>query len=171
MDRLRGRRSLVPLRTAEELLPRARAILALEWRRLRGDLPDGELSLTGSSSLPGMLTRGDVDLHLRVRPEDFERAVRTLGATYAPVHPEIWTNGFATFETPVYELPTGIAVTAIGDEHDTLFRRTWARLASDPGLVDAYNAVKLAHEGADDAAYRAAKQRFLDSIDLDASDG
>jgi GrpB-like predicted nucleotidyltransferase (UPF0157 family) len=162
---------VLPLRTAEELLPRARAILALERRRLRRELPRAELALTGSTSLPGMLTRGDVDLHLRVRPEDFKRAVRVLGLTDTPVHGEIWTSGFATFETSRHELPTGIAVTAIGDEHDTLFRRTWARLASDPELVDAYNAVKLRHEGADDAAYLAAKRRFLDSLGRDANDG
>lgn len=161
---------MLPLRTAEELLPRARAILALERRRLRRELPGAELALTGSTSLPGMLTRGDVDLHLRVRPEDFDRAVRMLGATHTPVHGEIWTSGFATFETSRHELPTGIAVTAIGDEHDTLFRRTWARLASDPELVDAYNAVKLAHDNADDAAYIAAKRRFLDSIGRDPDD-
>jgi GrpB-like predicted nucleotidyltransferase (UPF0157 family) len=161
---------VVALRTAEELLPRARAILALERRRLRRELPGSELALTGSTSLPGMLTRGDVDLQLRVRPEYFERAVRMLGATHTPVHGEIWTRGFATFETSGHELPTGIAVTAIGDEHDTLFRRTWARLASDPELVDAYNAVKLAHENADDAAYLAAKRRFLDSIGREADD-
>ena len=161
---------MLPLRTAEELLPRARAILALERRRPWRELPGAELALTGSTSLPGMLTRGDVDLQLRVRPEDFDRAVRMLGATHTPVHGEIWTSGFATFETSRHELPTGIAVTAIGDEHDTLFRRTWARLASDPELVDAYNAVKLAHENADDAAYLAAKRRFLDSIGRDPDD-
>ena len=161
---------MLPLRTAEELLPRARAILALERRRLRRELPGAELALTGSTSLPGMLTRGDVDLQLRVRPEDFDRAVRMLGATHTPVHGEIWTSGFATFETSRHELPTGIAVTAIGDEHDTLFRRTWARLASDPEHVDAYNAVKLAPENADDAAYLAAKRRFLDSIGRDPDD-
>ena len=93
---------MVALRTAEELLPRARAILALERRRLRRELPGAELALTGSTSLPGMLTRGDVDLQLRVRPADFERAVRMLGATHTPVHGKIWTSGFATFETSLH---------------------------------------------------------------------
>ena len=155
------------LHAAEALLPKARVILAIERRRLVAVLPDAELTLTGSISLPGMLTRGDVDLHLRVPARDFERAVRSLSTMYAPVHPAIWTGGFAAFETLEHDLPTGIALTAIGDEHDTLFRRTWARLANDAGLAAAYNELKLGHEAADAATYREAKRRFFDAIDLD----
>jgi GrpB-like predicted nucleotidyltransferase (UPF0157 family) len=158
----------VTLHAAEVLLPKARVILAIERRRLVAELPDAELTLTGSISLPGMLTRGDVDLHLRVPGGDFERAVRLLSTMHTPVHPDIWTAGFATFETLEHDLPTGIALTAIGDEHDTLFRRTWARLATDPALGAAYNDLKRAHDGTDAATYREAKRRFFDAIDLGA---
>ncbi len=153
------------LQTAEALLPRARAILAIERRRLLAELPGAELLLTGSSSLPGMLTRGDVDLHLRVPGGEFDRAVRLLSTMYTAVHPEIWTAGFATFETLAHDLPAGIALTAIGDEHDARFLQTWARLATDPTLVAAYNELKLAHEGSDAATYREAKRRFFDAMD------
>jgi GrpB-like predicted nucleotidyltransferase (UPF0157 family) len=157
----------VTLHEATALLPRARVILAIERRRLLEAIPDAELTLTGSTSLPGMLTRGDVDLHLRVPADRFPDAVRLLEAQYIPVHPEIWTAGFATFETSEHELPTGIALTAMGDEHDERFRRTWLRLANDPASVERYGAIKRAYEAKPDAEYEAAKGAFFASLGLD----
>ena len=45
------------------------AVLARESRRLAELGVPGELVLVGGCSVPGALTRGDVDLHLRVPPE------------------------------------------------------------------------------------------------------
>ncbi len=124
-------------------------------------MPDGELLLTGAASLPDALTFGDVDLHLRVRPESFDATVEALRGVYALVHPEIWQIGFATFEIPGADLPTGVALTAIDGEHDRLFLGSWRRLASDRLLLTEYNDTKLRHVGGDPEAYRAAKSAFF----------
>ncbi len=105
-------------RPAREVHERALAILEAERAHLMALLPWGELSLTGGSSLPEALTRGDVDLLLRVPPADFEPSVRTLGRLYRPVSREMWTAEFATFELDGHVLPTGIAVTIADGEHD-----------------------------------------------------
>jgi hypothetical protein len=161
----------VTLIEASALLPQARRIHALERRRLLALIPDGELLLTGSTSLPGMLTRGDVDLHLRVPAARFEAAVAVLRERYTLVHPDIWTDGFATFETAAYDLPTGIALTAIDDEHDRRFRQTWERLANDPDSVERFNAAKRSHDQGDAAVYEAAKSAFVASLDVDEGSG
>jgi hypothetical protein len=57
----------VHFRPARDVHDRALAILEAECRRLLPLLPWGELSLTGGSSIPDALTRGDVDLLLSVR--------------------------------------------------------------------------------------------------------
>jgi GrpB-like predicted nucleotidyltransferase (UPF0157 family) len=147
------------LRPAEEFTGAGRRILARVRARLAPLLPGHELVLTGGSSVPGALTKGDIDLHLRVAPRDFGPAVATLRTIYAVVHPEIWQSTLATF-TIEAELPTGLAVTPAGGEHDLRFRRTWELLAADPELLAEYNAVKLAGGG----DYEARKSAFFDRL-------
>ena len=113
------------MRPATDFLDAATAILAAERARLaplvRGSW---ELVLTGGSSVPGALTKGDVDLHLRVDPAGFAECVPALRGAYDVVHPEIWQDTLATFEVPGAPLPTGVAVTPVGSAHDVRFRRS-----------------------------------------------
>jgi hypothetical protein len=138
----------------------AQAIHAEIVDRLRPVLPPHELVLTGGSSLPGTVTKGDVDLHLRVAPEDFDSTVARMKDLFPVVHPEIWQPTLATFAVPEARLPTGIAVTPIGSEHDVRFRRTWQLLATYPHLLAEYNATKLSGEG----DYEQRKSAFFDRI-------
>ena len=146
---------------SDELLHRAQAVLRRERRRLRA-LTDAQLQLTGGSSVPGALTGGDVDLHLRVEPAAFRATVDRLRAVYEVVHPEIWAESLATFGVPGEAV--GIAVTPVGSEHDRRFVESWRRLRADPALLAAYNAMKREHDSPDEPAYEAAKSAFFDRL-------
>jgi GrpB-like predicted nucleotidyltransferase (UPF0157 family) len=155
------------LRPGSEFITEARAILAVERARLAA-LISGEhdVVLVGGSSVPAALTKGDVDLHLRVPAENFSAAVAALQEVYEVVHADIWQESLATFAVPAAltpALPTGIAVTPVGSEHDVRFRRSWQLLASDPHLVDAYNAMKLRCRARPDD-YESAKSAFFDML-------
>jgi GrpB-like predicted nucleotidyltransferase (UPF0157 family) len=150
------------LRRGSDVIEQARAILAAERARLAGLLGEHELILLGGSSVPGALTKGDVDLHLRVPPADFDRAVAALRGVHLVVHPEIWQDTLATFAVEA-ALPTGIAVTPAGSEHDVRFTRGWHRLATDPALVAAYNAMKLRYWGRGEE-YERQKSAFFDAL-------
>jgi hypothetical protein len=150
------------LRPAEEFLDQALMIAAAERERLRALGVIGELVLTGGSSVAGALTRGDVDLHLRVRPVAFASVVALLRRTYVVVHPEIWRPTLATFGVPA-ALEAGMAVTPAGSEHDLRFTRTWQLLAADAALLREYNAVKLA-DSADENTYEDRKSAFFDQL-------
>ncbi|MDT0165005.1 hypothetical protein Q9R32_05495 [Actinotalea sp. AC32] len=145
---------------SDDVLPRARAVLTAERARLAVLGVPGELRLTGGSSVPGTVTRGDVDLHLRVAAEDLAAVVATLRGVYVVVHPEIWQATLVTFEVPDTPLPTGVAVTPVGSEHDVRFTRTWARLGADPALLAEYTALKAG----DAAGYEARKSAFFDRL-------
>ena len=151
------------LRPAEDFLDQAVTIAAVERERLRALGVEGQLQLTGGSSVAGALTRGDVDLHLRVPPAAFAEVVALLGSRYLVVHSEIWGATLATFTVPA-ALPTGIAVTPAGSEHDLRFTRTWQLLAADPALLEEYNAVKLAAAGDGDRGYEDRKSAFFDRL-------
>lgn len=146
------------LRPSDELLVHAQFVLERERVRLSA-LTTGELVLTGGSSVPGALTVGDIDLHLRVEPEQFAASVARMGEVYDPVHLEIWTESLATFA--VSGEAVGIAVTPVGSEHDRRFAEAWVRLRTDPTLLEGYNRMKRDHADDGDAEYLAAKADFF----------
>ncbi len=77
----------------------------------------------------------------------------------------MWTSEFAAFVVPHKSIPTGVALTAIGGEHDQRFLLAWDRLSREPRLLEELNALKLSYEKTDDAAsYESAKSVFFSAI-------
>ena len=157
---------------SDHVLVTAHVILERERVLLLPLLPEHLLVLTGGSSLPGVLTRGDVDLHVRVAEKDFASTVNVLRKLHEVVHPEIWQSDLATFGVDAL-LPTGVAVTPIGSVHDVLFTRTWQILADDSAELTGYNEMKAS---ADAVSYERRKNEFFDGLvarhpvsDLDAN--
>jgi GrpB-like predicted nucleotidyltransferase (UPF0157 family) len=146
---------------AEQIRDQALEILRTQrdWLRLHGIA--GNLKLIGGSSVPGALTKGDVDLHLTVPAEAFASTVAELERSLRVVHPEIWCPTLATFSVSA-ALPTGLAVTPLGSEHDVRFTRTWHLLATDPVLLAEYCALKIAHDG--EPEYEQEKSAFFDRL-------
>jgi GrpB-like predicted nucleotidyltransferase (UPF0157 family) len=138
-----------------------------ERARLLALLPAAEVLYTGGTSIPGALTRGDLDVHVRVAPADFVSALDKLSRAYASYRRETWTDEFATFVRADAEADTGVALTAVGGEHDGRFLIAWWRLRSDPQLLAEYNALKEAHDGATEDLYRVAKCAFFDRLTAD----
>ena len=121
----------------------------------------GDLVLTGASSVVGALTKGDVDLHLRVEAGDFTAAVALLEETYRATSLDAWADTLAVFEIP-RPRPTGLAVTPVDSAHDQRFRATWRALRRDPGLLAEYNALKRTAYGT--AEYEELKSAFFTAI-------
>jgi GrpB-like predicted nucleotidyltransferase (UPF0157 family) len=145
---------------AERMRPAAERSLAAVQAQVQALGLAGDLVLVGGSSFPGALTRGDIDLHLRVPSTDFTGVVETLKTAFVVVHPEIWAPTLATFDV-ADDPPVGLAVTPAGSEHDLRFTRSWQLLAADPALVQEYNEVK---RSATDAEYEARKSAFFDML-------
>ena len=136
--------------TTAETVARALAVLNEHRSNLKGEGVPGELSLTGGSSLEGLLTKGDVDLHLRVTPDEFTIATSKLMGVFDRARQEIWTPSFAVFEqAPVP--PVGIAVTVIDSEHDRRFVRSWERMRIDETARHDYNLLKRMGGDVEDA--------------------
>jgi hypothetical protein len=121
----------------------------------------GEVVVTGPAGRPGVLTRGDIDLHLRVAPADFDAVVARLRDLYPPASLHAWAPTLAVFEVPAARL-TGLAVTPIGSPHERRFTGSWQRLAADPELLAAYNALKTEHVGTE--SYEERKSAFFDDL-------
>ena len=121
----------------------------------------GELVLTGATSVAGALTKGDIDLHLRVETGHYTATVALLGDTYRAASVHAWADTLAVFDVPGPR-PTGLAVTPVGSVHDQRFRLTWRALRRDPRLLAEYNALKRAAYGTTE--YEERKSAFFTAI-------
>ena len=140
----------------------AHAIRAEVEHSLAGLGVPGRVQLTGAASLPGVLTKGDIDLHLRVTELDaFPGVVELLGDHFRPASPAAWAATLAVFEVPGRR-PTGLAVTPVDSEHDQRFRRCWTRLREEPLLLSEYNAMKRTSYGG--PSYEGLKADFFNRI-------
>jgi GrpB-like predicted nucleotidyltransferase (UPF0157 family) len=137
------------------------AAVAEHERRIRERLPDVEVRHTGGTSVPGVLTTGDVDLQVRTDPQSFEAARDALSELYEPHHREVWHSESAFFVAPRATPPVEVALTAIGSLDDLHHGEAWDRIAADPCLIERYNALKRAHEGGSSEEYDAAKRAFF----------
>ncbi|WP_264073582.1 GrpB family protein [Rhodopseudomonas palustris] len=119
-----------------------------------------EILHIGATSVPGCLTKGDLDIVVRVERKDFHATEAALAARYARNSGSVRTNEFAAFEDDACTPHLGIQLTVKGGEFD-VFHQFAAALRADPALVERYNELKRAHDGQPMDRYRAAKDAFV----------
>jgi GrpB-like predicted nucleotidyltransferase (UPF0157 family) len=143
---------------------RARALAAQETARIRQLLPAAGIQHIGGTSVPGALTKGDVDLLVLVGAEDFAAGVERLREIYVINQPENWTPTFASFKDDnSFVLPFGAQLLVQGAE-TYRFVTLRDRLRGDAAALAEYNAIKRAHHGSDHESYRAAKGAFIERL-------
>jgi GrpB-like predicted nucleotidyltransferase (UPF0157 family) len=140
-------------RSANRVVAKASA----EIQRL---LPGASVVHIGATSLPDGLTKGDVDVNVRVPADRFDEAVRELSSRYERAQIQNWTPTYASFADGAEELLLGIQVTVVGAPDDFLIE-LHGRLVSDPALRAAYNELKQEQAPHGHAAYWLAKNDFL----------
>jgi GrpB-like predicted nucleotidyltransferase (UPF0157 family) len=135
-------------------------------RRIVARVPRADARHIGGTSLSGALTKGDLDVQVRVPRRHFREAVAELRQIYSVSHSELWSNEFATFVSPSASLPedTGISIVVIGSRFDRNGAYVWSRLASDPELLRKYNALKARHSRKPRSDYEADKDAFFAAV-------
>jgi GrpB-like predicted nucleotidyltransferase (UPF0157 family) len=124
--------------------------------------PAADIQHVGSTSVPDSLTKGDLDIQVRISEENFLEAIHILEKRYRHNRKnEIWTDGFASFEqydNPV--LPVGIQLTVKDSRYDEFYKMR-NLLIKDKSLLKKYNSIKQQCEGKTYAEYRKEKRKFL----------
>jgi GrpB-like predicted nucleotidyltransferase (UPF0157 family) len=154
----------IALRSSDELLPLVQPLLLRMFARLRVLLPEAELHHIGATALPGALTKGDLDILVRVSPPAFPAAVEVLKPHFQIKQPANWTPAFASFgDDHGYDLPVGIQVVARDSREDfLLFLRDY--FIENPKALEVYNRLKANHSDGGHEDYWRAKDEFLSRI-------
>lgn len=156
-----------PLELVEsfEIMPRIDAAFERLERWLAQDWPRASIEHVGSTAVPGSLTKGDLDVQIRVDSSDFEPLRRALSRRYRE-NP----GGFGGAESRSFEfdddgLPIGVHLTVRETSNDFQWRIR-DTLAHRLDLVGEYNALKRVHRGkpihGDD--YLQAKDAFFSRV-------
>ena len=132
-------------------------------RRIRAVLPEADIQHVGSTAIPDSLTKGDLDIQVRVPADVFSRAVERLGTLYRVNAGSQRTETFAAFQDDTTNPPLGVQLSVIGASED-FFWKVRDVLRANPSLQRAYDALKQQYEGQPMAVYRAAKQRFIEAL-------
>ena len=152
------------LRLTDELTPLVESMLLPASSRVQRVVPGTEIHHVGATAVPGAVTKGDVDILLRVSPEQFPVVVAALSQEFEEKQRENWRSGFASFgDDDGYALPLRIQVVVRGSELDIfLYLRDF--LLEHADALAEYNRLKTAHAGEGPHDYWEAKNAFLEGI-------
>lgn len=155
----------VRIRPEAEIRAAVQAAFAEHRRRVLELVPGAEVEHVGSTAIRGALTKGDLDLLVRVEAREFDAAVAGLGGVYAVDQPENWTRTFASFsERRAAVPPVGLQLVVAGSAEDALFGPFRDALVADPALLAEYNALKLDSDGEDYERYTDVKAEFVKRV-------
>lgn len=133
-------------------------------KELRALLPaSADLRHVGATAVPGCLTKGDLDVVVRVETHAFAEADRVLAAKFARNEGSKRTACFSSFEDSGTVPHLGVQLTVKGGVDD-YFHSLSDALTEDPALVEAYNALKRRFDGQPMEAYREAKGAFIRDV-------
>ncbi len=164
-------RNYVPVPSETELLRllewddayrNAASLLTRTIHQLRTLLPRAQIAHVGSTSIPGCLTKGDLDLAIRVEQKDFEAAEFVLDSMFDRNEGSYKSPSFASFRKDTTP-SLGIQLVVAQSELD-VFVRFRDMLRSDQNLLEQYNALKLNCQNASMQDYRIAKSEFIQLV-------
>jgi GrpB-like predicted nucleotidyltransferase (UPF0157 family) len=145
---------------AAEVFARADALYEqVEWM-LRTRLPNADVHHVGSTAVRGSITKGDLDVVVRVTRDAFHAAEDLLESVFERNTESSRSEDFAAFLDKTTNPELGVQLVVVGGAADTFL--AWRRkLQTDEELREKYNELKRAYEGSRMDEYREAKAEFI----------
>jgi GrpB-like predicted nucleotidyltransferase (UPF0157 family) len=146
---------------------RVRARVQKRFEELRSELqpivPGAQIEHVGSTAIPGSLTKGDLDVQVRVIASEYGAAKQRLRELY-----DVNVGGFSgndaiSFEDYSGHPHVGVHLTVVGGSADIQWRFRDLLLASEV-LRQQYDDLKRRFEGKSMARYREAKADFVERV-------
>ena len=135
--------------------------IAKEVREL---LPNATVEHIGASSIPGAVSKGDLDVFVGVDRDSLERAVTLLEDNGYRVKPNTLRNeSLCMLEIGCYECPVALQVVENGSEFE-MFLTFRDVVRNSDELLREYNQMKHLCEGMSESCYRAKKSEFIEEV-------
>lgn len=149
---------------SQSYLERVTALFEEHRNKILNLIPTARVEHVGATSVPGLLTKGDLDLQVSVSPQYFERAVVLLQTEYSNHQLENWTNSYASFNFErACDIPVGVQL-VIQDSDSDFFVKSRDLLLAKPEKVAELNRLKQAHADGDMNTYIEHKGAFFTTL-------
>ncbi|MBA2873368.1 GrpB family protein [Thermaerobacillus caldiproteolyticus] len=135
----------------------------LHKAKIKSLLPEADVQHVGSTAIPKSLTKGDLDIQVRVTQDLFLMAVQKLSTLYSVNEGSIKTEYFRAFKDDLTVPPLGVQLTVIGSELDLFWKFRDVLLLNDTYRVE-YDQLKKKYEGKSMDEYRNAKNKFFERL-------
>jgi len=156
--------SIVHFKPTSDFLELANKIFEVQKVRIVQLLPNADVQHIGSTSIPNSITKGDLDLVIRVPREEFKQATEELQSIYDINQSENWSDKFASFKDEKnLGIDFGAQLVIKGSKSDD-FIKLRDILLKNPNLVEELNAIKIKYEGKSMVDYRKEKADFFQKL-------
>lgn len=126
-------------------------------------LPEAEVQHVGSTAIPNSITKGDLDIQVRVTANLFPNAVKELAKLYELNEGSVKTETFRAFKDDSTVPPVGVQLTVINSEFDFFWKFRDVLLFND-NYRQEYDDLKRRYEGMEMRHYREAKNKFFEKV-------
>ncbi|ATP40066.1 hypothetical protein CSE16_08390 [Solibacillus sp. R5-41] len=126
-------------------------------------LPEADVQHVGSTAIPNSITKGDLDIQVRVNANIFPNAVKELSKLYELNEGSVKTETFRAFKDDSNVPPMGVQLTVINSEFDFFWKFRDVLLMND-NYRNEYDNLKRKYEGMEMEAYREAKNKFFEEV-------
>lgn len=130
---------------------------------LKEAVPEAEIYHVGSTAVEGSLTKGDVDLQIRVDQSSFEEMRDFLERNYDRNEGSSQTAFFGAYEKNDEVLPLGLQLTLKDSDVDNFWKVTQF-FKENPDITRSYNELKVQYKGKDMQDYRDEKAVFMRNL-------
>ena len=141
----------------------AEELFLKEQKKILRVVPNADVQHIGSTAVPGSLTKGDLDIQVRVKQKDFDKAQNALSKMYKPNKGNPFTKTYASFKDDGAKIPLGVQLTVIGSKEDN-FTALRDILVQNKKTLEKYNALKKRYQGKSMHEYRKAKGKFVEKV-------
>lgn len=142
---------------------KAEEAFIIHKKSINNILPKADIQHVGSTAIPNSLTKGDLDIQVRVTKEQFERAVEVLSKMYDTNEGSVKTSFFRAFKDDEAKPPLGVQLSVIGSEYDIFWKFREVLLKNDQFRIE-YDEIKKKYEGKDMEEYRNEKNEFFQRL-------
>lgn len=132
--------------------------------RISQVLPHAEVDHIGSSSIKNAISKGDLDILVRVEGKDFHKGINALqNLGFKIKEGTLRTKSLCMLTTDEFKEDVAIQLVERGSEFEN-FLKFRDRLNSNTDLVNKYNELKQESVGLTPEAYRKKKSQFIEDV-------
>ncbi len=127
-------------------------------------LPEARVEHIGASSIPGAISKGDLDIFVGLDREELERVITELERNGYRVKPNTLRNkSLCMLEIDSYQYPVALQVVANGSRFE-MFLAFRDAIRKSEALLREYNQMKYLCEGISENCYRSRKSEFIEKV-------